>query len=45
MIYKYERVSTKKQSIGRQEMILDKPGIIFDKAYTDKISGKVIDLN
>lgn len=43
MIYKYERVSTKKQSIGRQEMILDKLGITFDKAYTDKISGKGID--
>lgn len=43
MIYKYERVSTKKQSIGRQEMILDKLGIAFDKAYTDKISGKGID--
>ena len=43
MIYKYERVSTKKQSMGRQEMILDKLGITFDKAYTDKISGKGID--
>ena len=44
MIYKYERVSTKKQSVGRQEMILDKLGITFDKAYTDKISGKGIDI-
>ena len=43
MIYKYERVSTKKQSLCRQEMILDKLGIVFDKAYTDKISGKGID--
>lgn len=43
MIYKYERVSTKRQSIGRQEMILDKLGITFDKAYTDKISRKGID--
>ena len=43
MIYKYERVSTKKQSLCRQEMILDKLGIVFDKAYTDKISGKDID--
>lgn len=43
MIYKYERVSTRKQSVGRQEMILDKLGITFDKAYTDKISGKGID--
>lgn len=43
MIYKYERVSTKKQSIGRQEMILDKLGIAFDKAYIDKVSGKDFD--
>lgn len=43
MIYKYERVSTKKQSVSRQEMILDNLGIAFDKAYTDKISGKGID--
>ena len=43
MIYKYERVSTKKQSVSRQEMILDKLGISFDKAYTDKISGKGIE--
>lgn len=43
MIYKYKSVSTRKQSIGRQEMILDKLGIVFDKAYTDKISEKVID--
>lgn len=43
MIFKYERVSTKKQNVGRQEMILDKLGITFDKAYTDKISGKGID--
>lgn len=31
MIYKYERVSTRKQSVSRQEMILDKLGIAFDK--------------
>ncbi|OOM71025.1 hypothetical protein [Clostridium sp. BL-8] len=42
MICKYERVSTKKQSVGRQEMILDKLGIPFNKAYTDKI---MIDLH
>lgn len=42
MIYKYERVSTKNQSVGRREMILDKLWIAFDKAYTDKISGKGI---
>lgn len=43
MIYKYERVSTKKQSVGRQEMILDKLGIKFDRTYTDKATGKNID--
>ncbi|WP_315074793.1 recombinase family protein [uncultured Clostridium sp.] len=43
MIYKYDRVSTRKQSVERQEMILDKLGIAFDNAYTDKISGKGID--
>ncbi|MFW2503473.1 recombinase family protein [Clostridium diolis] len=43
MIYKYERVSKRKQSIGGREMILDKLGIAFNKAYTDKISGKGID--
>lgn len=40
MIYKYERISRKKQSTGRQEMILDKLGIKFDKTYVDKMSGK-----
>lgn len=43
MIYKYERVSTNKQSVGRQEMILDKLGVKFDRTYTDKTSGKSID--
>lgn len=43
MIYKYERVNTRNQSVGIQEMILDKLGIAFDKAYIDKISGKGID--
>lgn len=43
MIYKYERVSTRKQSVERQEMILDKLGIAFDKTYVDKTSGKDLD--
>lgn len=43
MIFKYERVSTKKQSNGRQEMILDRLGVKFDKTYTDKATGKNID--
>lgn len=43
MIYKYERVSTRKQSTGRQEMILDRLGIKFDKTYVDKMTGKNID--
>lgn len=42
MICKYEGVSAKKQSVGRQEMILDKLGITFNKAHTDKI---MIDLH
>lgn len=42
-IYKYQRVSTKNQSIGRQESQLDKLGISFDFSYTDKISGKTKD--
>lgn len=39
-IYRYQRVSTKRQSIGRQESQLDKLGIKFDVSYTDKLSGK-----
>lgn len=36
----YIRVSTIKQDIGRQELLLDKCGIKFDKKYIDKVSGK-----
>lgn len=42
-IYKYQRVSTKNQSTGRQESQLDKLGIRFDGSYTDKLSGKTKD--
>lgn len=34
------RVSTKKQDIGRQEFLLDKLNIKFDKSYIDKMTGK-----
>lgn len=40
MIVKYLRVSTSKQDITRQDMQLDKLGIIFDKEYIDKMTGK-----
>ena len=40
MIVSYLRVSTKNQSIGRQEFLLDKLGINFERKYIDKISGK-----
>lgn len=40
MIVKYMRVSTKKQDIGRQEFLLDKLNIKFDKFYIDKMTGK-----
>lgn len=43
MIYKYERVSTNKQSQGRQEMILDSLGVKYDKTFTDKATGKNTD--
>ena len=43
MIVSYLRVSTKKQSIGRQEFLLDKLGIEFDRKYIDKLSGTVKD--
>lgn len=43
MIYRYERVSTKKQSHGRQEMILDSLGIKYDKTFSDKSTGKNAD--
>ena len=40
---KYMRVSTKKQSTGRQESQLDNLGIKFDKVYIDKMTGKTKD--
>lgn len=40
MIVKYMRVSTKKQDIGRQEFLLEKLNINFDKSYIDKMTGK-----
>lgn len=39
-VYQYSRVSTKKQSNDRQEHVLKKKGIVVDKIYADKISGK-----
>ena len=42
-IFRYQRVSTKKQSIGRQESQLDKLGIKYDATYIDKLSGKNTD--
>ncbi|WP_341458218.1 recombinase family protein [Clostridium drakei] len=42
-IYNYQRVSTKRQSVGRQDFQLDKLGIKFTKSYIDKISGKNTD--
>ena len=43
MIVKYLRVSTSKQNTDRQELIMDKLGIKFDKEYIDKVSGKNTD--
>lgn len=43
MIVKYLRVSTKKQSEGRQELQLDKQGVKFDREYIDKMTGKTKD--
>ena len=40
MIIKYLRVSTTKQSTKRQELLMDKIGVNFDKEYIDKVSGK-----
>jgi DNA invertase Pin-like site-specific DNA recombinase len=42
-IYTYQRVSTKSQSVSRQDFQLDKLGIKFTKAYVDKLSGKNTD--
>lgn len=43
MIVSYMRVSTKHQDIGRQDFMLEKLGIKFDKQYVDKITGKFKD--
>jgi DNA invertase Pin-like site-specific DNA recombinase len=40
MNYKYERVSTIRQSTGRQEYLLDKLGVKFDLTFSDKLTGK-----
>ena len=40
MIVKYLRVSTTKQDTARQDIQLDKLGIIFEKEYIDKMTGK-----
>ena len=36
----YLRVSTIKQDVGRQKLLLDKCGIKFDRKYIDKASGR-----
>ena len=36
MNYKYERVSTLHQDLGRQEYIMDKLNIKFDLTFSDK---------
>ncbi|MBZ9688455.1 recombinase family protein [Clostridium estertheticum] len=43
MVVKYMRVSTKQQTIGRQDFQLDKLNVIFDRSYIDKMTGKVKD--
>lgn len=40
MNYKYERVSTVRQDLGRQEYIMDKLNIQFDLTFSDKLTGK-----
>lgn len=40
MIVSYMRVSTLKQDTGRQDFLLDKLNIKFDKKYIDKMTGK-----
>lgn len=39
----YLRVSTKGQSVGRQDYLLDKAGVVFKTSYVDKVSGKTKD--
>jgi DNA invertase Pin-like site-specific DNA recombinase len=43
VIVTYLRVSSKKQDVGRQEFLLDKLNIKFDRSYIDKMSGKTKD--
>lgn len=43
MVVKYMRVSTLHQDHMRQEYLLDRLGVIFEKSYEDKITGKVKD--
>lgn len=40
-VYKYIRVSTSNQDVGRQEMLLD--NIKADKTYVDKVTGSNAD--
>ncbi len=39
MIYTYQRVSTRKQSVQRQEFVFEQQGIKADKNFVDKITG------
>lgn len=43
MIIKYLRVSTTKQQVIRQDLLMDKIGVVFDREYIDKVSGKNAD--
>jgi DNA invertase Pin-like site-specific DNA recombinase len=43
MIYIYQRVSTKRQRMDRQEFVFDMSNIKADKVYSDKISGAKAD--
>ncbi len=40
MNYKYERISTFHQDLGRQEYIMDKLNIQFDLTFSDKLTCK-----
>ncbi|MVX67115.1 recombinase family protein, partial [Clostridium chromiireducens] len=40
MIVSYLRISTLTKGVERQEYLLDKLGIKFDKKYIDKCTGK-----
>lgn len=40
MNYKYERVSTTRQDVGRQEYLMDKIGVEFDLTFSEKLTGK-----